>query len=318
MSIVEVQARMAAITARFVVPTPPMAPRASAPASASGSAFAAELAKASPASPVSPASTVPAAGAGSGAAGSAAAVIAKAKTYLGVPYVWGGTNPGTGLDCSGLTQLVYGHAGVDLPRVSWQQAKTGTPVDGLANARPGDLLAFSSPVDHVAIYLGDNKMIHAPKPGKSVEISEVYETPTAIRRVLPEVESPRGASNPYATLFAQAAERTGVPARVLAAVASAESGFNPEAVSPAGARGLMQLMPGTARELGVDPMNPASAIDGAARLLAAHLRDFGSLPLALAAYNAGPGAVRRADGIPPYPETQTYVRKILTALGGTA
>ena len=317
MSIAEVQARMAAITAQFITPAPVTA--------ASGAAFAAELAKvASPPSGSTSAGAGSATGSspgsspGSTATGTAASVIAEAKNYLGVPYVWGGTNPKTGLDCSGLTQLVYGHAGVELPRVSWQQAKTGTAVNGLANARPGDLLAFRSPVDHVAIYLGDNKMIHAPKPGQSVEISEVYETPTAIRRVLPEVESPRGASGPYATLFAQAAERTGVPARVLAAVASAESGFNPNAVSPAGARGLMQLMPGTARELGVDPMDPTSAIDGAARLLASHLRDFGSLPLALAAYNAGPGAVRRADGIPPYPETQTYVRKILTALGGTA
>lgn len=181
MSIAEVQARMAAITAQFVAPAQGI------PAN-SGAAFAAELAKVSSssraASPLQAAAPAGAAGATSSA--SAAGVIAEAKSYLGVPYVWGGTNPKTGLDCSGLTQLVYGHAGVDLPRVSWQQARTGRPVEGLANARPGDLLAFNSPVDHVAIYLGDNKMIHAPKPGKSVEISDVYETPTAIRRVLPD------------------------------------------------------------------------------------------------------------------------------------
>jgi cell wall-associated NlpC family hydrolase len=177
-SIADVQARMAAITAQFVAPAQGL------PAN-SGAAFAAELAKVSSSSrPASAQTAVPAAG--TAATGSAAGVIAEAKSYLGVPYVWGGTNPKTGLDCSGLTQLVYGHAGVDLPRVSWQQARTGRPVEGLANARPGDLLAFNSPVDHVAIYLGDNKMIHAPKPGKSVEISDVYETPTAIRRVLPD------------------------------------------------------------------------------------------------------------------------------------
>lgn len=183
MSIAEVQARMAAITAQFVAPAQGMAAN-------SGTAFAAELAKVSSSSrSAPPAQTAAPAGVGGSpttATGSAAGVIAEAKTYLGVPYVWGGTNPRTGLDCSGLTQLVYGHAGVDLPRVSWQQARTGRPVEGLSNARPGDLLAFNSPVDHVAIYLGDNKMIHAPRPGKSVEISDVYETPTAIRRVLPD------------------------------------------------------------------------------------------------------------------------------------
>lgn len=192
MSIAEVQARMAAITAQFMTPAQVTA--------ASGAAFAAEMAKVSSAPSASPGAAAVAATAPSGstATGSAASVITEAKTYLGVPYVWGGTNPATGLDCSGLTQLVFGHAGVDLPRVSWEQAKAGTAVNGLANARPGDLLAFDSPVDHVAIYLGDNKMIHAPKPGKSVEISEVYETPTAIRRVLPETPAlPPGLAATY-------------------------------------------------------------------------------------------------------------------------
>ena len=176
MSIAEVQARMATITAQFMTPSQVTA--------ASGAAFATELAKASSAPASAPASAPTSVA--TTVTGSAASVITEAKSYLGVPYVWGGTNPKTGLDCSGLTQLVYRHAGVELPRVSWEQAKSGTAVDGLANAKPGDLLAFSTPVDHVAIYLGDNKMIHAPKPGRSVEISEVYETPTAIRRVLPE------------------------------------------------------------------------------------------------------------------------------------
>ncbi len=97
-------------------------------------------------------------------------------------------------------------------------------------------------------------------------------------------------------------------------MAKAESGFDPGAVSHAGAVGLMQLMPGTARELGVDPRNPAQAVDGAARLLRQHLDDFGSVPLALAAYNAGPGAVRKYDGIPPYSETQAYVRRVTATM----
>ena len=77
---------------------------------------------------------------------------------------------------------------------------------------------------------------------------------------------------------------------------------------------LMQIMPATARELGINPLVPSQAVDGAARLLRQHLNEFGSLPLALAAYNAGGGAVRRYDGIPPYAETQAYVVKVQNAL----
>jgi soluble lytic murein transglycosylase-like protein len=118
----------------------------------------------------------------------------------------------------------------------------------------------------------------------------------------------------YAALFEAAAERHGVPARLLEAVARAESGFNPRAVSRAGAQGLMQIMPATARGLGVDPLDPAQAIDGAARLLAGHTQRFGSVELALAAYNAGPGAVTRHGGIPPFAETQAYVRRVMSYL----
>jgi hypothetical protein len=249
-------------------------------------------------------------------------VVAEARKYLGVPYVWGGTDPSRGLDCSGLVQLVYKKFGVELPRVSYEQARAGTAVDGLAAAKPGDILAFGSPVHHVAIYIGDDKMIEAPRPGKDVQVSSVYETPTAIRRVLPDPSAPTafgttgaagsiGTGLPYASLFTGAAQRYGVPASLLAAVAHQESGFNAGAVSGAGARGLMQLMPATARGLGVDPMNPAEAVDGAARMLKSLISEFGRVDYALAAYNAGPGAVHRYHGIPPYAETQRYVPAVL-------
>ena len=90
-------------------------------------------------------------------------------------------------------------------------------------------------------------------------------------------------------------------------------------MSPAGAQGIAQFMPATARGMGVsDPFDPAQAIPAAARLLSGHVRGFGSVPLALAAYNAGPGAVQRYGGIPPYPETQAYVARILALAGGAA
>ena len=248
-------------------------------------------------------------------------VVDEARKYLGVPYLWGGTDPRRGLDCSGLVQLVYGNLGVDLPRVSYEQAKAGRPVANLAAAQPGDLLAFGSPVHHIAIYIGNGKMIEAPRPGLDVRVSSVYETPTAIRRVLPEGVSAtagRVSGVPFSELFNTAGARYGVSPALLAAVAKQESGFRPDAVSPAGARGLMQLMPATAQGLGVtDPFDPAQAVDGAARLLDTLLERFGRTDLALAAYNAGPGAVLRYDGIPPYPETQNYVRSIMAMLGGT-
>jgi peptidoglycan DL-endopeptidase CwlO len=241
-------------------------------------------------------------------------VVAEARKYLGVPYVWGGTDPKKGLDCSGLVQLVYKNLGIDLPRVSYQQATAGRPVDGMANAQPGDILAFNSPVNHVGIYIGNGKMIEAPRTGLDVRVIDVYETPTAIRRVLPpgggRGDLPGGV--PFAGLFERASNRYGVDATLLAAVAKQESGYNPRAVSSAGAQGLMQLMPATADGLGVNnSFDPSQAVDGAARLLRDLLREFDRVDLALAAYNAGPGAVHRYDGIPPYPETQHYVRAVL-------
>jgi soluble lytic murein transglycosylase-like protein len=121
----------------------------------------------------------------------------------------------------------------------------------------------------------------------------------------------------YAPLIARAAQRWSVGANLLAAQIYAESGFNPFARSPAGALGIAQFMPGTARAYGLrNPFDPAQAIDAQAHLMHDLLRQFASVPLALAAYNAGPGAVSRCGCIPPYPETRAYVAKILGLLGG--
>lgn len=248
-------------------------------------------------------------------------VIAAATRYLGVPYRWGGTDPATGLDCSGFAQQVYDDLGIDLPRVSRDQARAGVAVPDLASARAGDLIAFGEPVDHIGIYVGHGRMIVAPRTGDVVKVQDVRSDWTHIRRVLPDPPGAGfggGGASPYASLFEQAGARYGIDPSVLAAVARAESGYNPLAVSPAGAQGLMQLMPGTAEGLGVDAFDPAQAVDGAARLLSDHIRQFGSLPLALAAYNAGPGAVTRYGGIPPYRETQGYVTRILDDLRSEA
>lgn len=278
--------------------------------------------------------TPPAVSGASGTGTRGEQVVAEARKYLGVPYKWGGTNPAVGLDCSGLVQLVFRNQGIELPRVSYQQATAGRAVTGgLANARPGDILAFRSPVNHVGIYIGNGKMIEAPRTGLNVRVANVTETPTAIRRVLPDAPAsgataaPRAAAvsgasgvpagTPYANLFTAAANKYGLDPKLLVAVARAESAFNPRAVSHAGAQGLMQLMPATARGLGVaNPFDPPQAVDGAARLLRDLKAQFGRTDLALAAYNAGPGAVTRYGGVPPYAETRAYVAKIMTELGG--
>ena len=113
------------------------------------------------------------------------------------------------------------------------------------------------------------------------------------------------------------AERYGLDPGLVLAVVAVESNFEPRAISRKGAQGLMQLMPGTAGDLGVaDALDPATNLDGGARYLQALLRLYrGDLRKALAAYNAGPGAVARHGGVPPYRETQEYVRKVMKQYG---
>jgi len=121
----------------------------------------------------------------------------------------------------------------------------------------------------------------------------------------------------FAPLIVRAAQRWGVSAHLLAAQLYAESNFNPFARSPAGAEGIAQFMPGTAAALGLlDPLDPDAAINAQAHLMRDLLGRFGSVPLALAAYNAGPGAVAGCGCIPPLPETRAYVARILGLLGG--
>lgn len=317
-----------------------------------GTDFADSLNDVAPTSSVpSASSTVDSGYGGSGGGGpmvTGTDVVNAAEKYLGVPYKYGGTDPESGLDCSGFVQRAYADLGVKLPRIAKDQATQGIAVPSLAQAQPGDLVAFGKPVSHIGIYVGGGNMVVAPHTGQQVQVEKVYTTPTAIRRVLPSPPpdptygstvgggaygapppgaggswsgyTPPGAASPvpYGDLFDASGAKYGVSPQLLAAVAQVESNYNPDAVSQDGAEGLMQLMPGTAAGLGVDPFQPDQAIDGAAQLLSKNMQTFGSLDLALAAYNAGGGAVSRYNGVPPYAETQAYIPKVHAAMADLA
>lgn len=140
-----------------------------------------------------------------------------------------------------------------------------------------------------------------------------------IKVVVPRRDTERKVT-PFDGLIREKAERYGVSEALVRAVVAVESGFNPKAKSHAGAQGLMQLMPPTAADLGVeDAFDPEQNVDAGTRYLAGLLKAFKREDLALAAYNAGPGRVRRAGGIPRIRETQRYVKRVLAlarAYGG--
>ena len=139
-----------------------------------------------------------------------------------------------------------------------------------------------------------------------------FQAPRAIVPGTPEaIALAGGYTGPYLKLARAAAVRNGVPEHLFLRLVHQESGWNARAVSARGAIGLAQLMPATARKLGVDIGDPRQNLDGGARYLRQMFDQFGSWRLALAAYNAGPEAVRRYRGVPPFAETDQYVSAIL-------
>lgn len=148
-------------------------------------------------------------------------------------------------------------------------------------------------------------------------VRELGGTPMLGEDVLRDTPISGGEENPFSDIMDAAAQQYGLDPRLLESLARAESGFNPRAVSPKGAKGLFQFMPETAQQYGItDPFDPYQSTYGGASYIHDLMEEFGSPELAIAAYNAGPENVRKYQGIPPFPETQEHVRKVMAGAGG--
>jgi len=176
-----------------------------------------------------------------------------------------------------------------------QKALALAPVRRSTSAAPA---TFASSLSAAESSATTRSRATTPTPGKVLAATDATDTGRAV---------------PFQSLIENAARKYGVRPALLAALVKQESNFNPNAQSGVGAKGLTQLMDATARGLGVtDSFDPAQSLDGGARFLGGLLKQFkGNESLALAAYNAGPGAVQKYGGIPPYQETQRYVPKVL-------
>lgn len=194
----------------------------------------------------------------------------------------------------GLVVLALSTSGV-CPGAILVHLRSGAAIEATAQTSLGDSVRFSVAQGTIEL------------PAASIERIEALPEPVAS-----EKEAKPADPLSVAELLEQASEAQALPAGFVKTVAKVESGLHPEALSSKGAMGLMQLMPATASDLGVDRTVPAeNAMGGAKYLRALLLRYHGDARLALAAYNAGPAAVDRYHGVPPYPETIAYVAKVL-------
>ena len=273
------------------------------------------------------------------------------QSHLGTDYVYGGSSPETGFDCSGLVQYCYGKFGISLPRVAKDQALCGTHVE-YADMMAGDLVFFKKPnaeVHHVGVYIGNNQYIHAPQTGDVVKISDLstrsdfYEA----RRVFKVKESSNDNNSPGSSdssgssdstnnsqndkrlytalpnntdlvdIFYRVESETGVDAILLASIAMTESHMDPNAVSGAGASGLCQFMPKTFTDLGFDIsmiFDPYTNVLACAHYIS-ELYGYSCITNVqdmLTAYNGGIGNFMKYNGpIPGSSENQEYAGKVL-------
>jgi soluble lytic murein transglycosylase-like protein len=195
-----------------------------------------------------------------------------------------------------ISQLVSGAAPAPAPAPAAPTSTTTTPTSFAATLQSATAPTATTATDRTAM------------PAATTLATAPTATTTTSTTL-----GPGAAAVPYAAQITAAAQANGIDPALLAGLIKQESGFNPTITSSAGAVGLTQLMPGTASSLGVtDPTDPTQSINGGARYLAQQLKTFGGdTAKALAAYNAGPGAVQQYGGVPPYPETQNYVKSVL-------
>ena len=184
----------------------------------------------------------------------------------------------------------------------------------MANAIP-----LQSGIQGVVRGIQNNPITQSAKTSATGSFQSVLSAAASAGNTVRKTASLPSRAAQYEPIFDEASRTYGVSKSLLLAVAKAESNFDMNSVSHAGAQGIMQLMPGTAKTLGVkNAFDPYENIMGGAKLLRDNIKSFGSVPLALAAYNAGPGAVKKYGGVPPYKETQNYVKKIMADLGDSA
>ena len=188
----------------------------------------------------------------------------------------------------------------------------GSPLGALGGAALGDVAV---PWSRLGVagpsLLATPAYAGAPHLGGATAPVGVGAGPTQLEALDGRAVAP---GTPYAELFDAAGARHGVPPRLLASIGWVESRYDPRALSPDGAQGVMQLMPFISEAYGADPHDPAQAIDAAARLLAGHHERFGAWVPSVASYFSGAGAVSRAGGVPPTDRSRTYVRSVTERL----
>jgi soluble lytic murein transglycosylase-like protein len=169
-------------------------------------------------------------------------------------------------------------------------------------------------ISHIQALLGETNQPNEAF-GKTLAETVSQGAPSPVR--LSAAAGRREAPEWLQPIIQEAAGKTGLQSELITAVIGAESGFQPGLTSPKGAQGLMQLMPGTARELGVrNPLDARENVLAGSEYLREQVKEFGSLEKAIAAYNAGPGAVQRHGGVPPYRETKNYVQRVMGIFRG--